>query len=235
MRLRTGTSGFAYKEWKGNFYPQDLPNTKMLDFYSSTFDSVEINNTFYRLPKQEVLEKWRSEVPDDFSFVLKASRRITHFKRLKDEASEPLTYMAETAMAGLGANLGPILFQLPPNFKKDLERLQGFLRMIPHSLRTAFEFRNPTWFEDDVYDVLREAGAALVLADTEEDEAPLVATADFGYARLRRPDYDEAALAGWAKAFKSQPWSEAFVFFKHEDDGAGPAMAKQFRVLWDAP
>lgn len=232
MRLRTGTSGFSYKEWKGSFYPEKLPATRMLEYYSRRLDAVEINNTFYRLPRAELLEKWKAQVPEDFAFVLKANRRITHFKRLKD-ASEPLEYLANTAVEAMGGALGPILFQLPPNFRKDVGRLAEFLATIPDGVRAAFEFRHESWFGDDTWQALADGGAALVVADTGEGDAPpVVATAGFGYARLRRPAYVDGELAAWAKAFREQEWNEFFAFFKHEDAGAGPALAKRFRERW---
>ena len=230
-RLWTGTSGFSYKEWKGSFYPEKLPATKMLEYYSRQLSSVEINNTFYRLPRAEMLEKWAAQVPDDFAFVLKASRRITHMKRLKD-AGDPLDYLVTTAVGALGARLGPILFQLPPYLRKDVERLRDFLAIVPDTVRAAFEFRHESWFGDDVYQALADHGAALVTADTGEGEAPVVETAGFGYARLRRPGYGEAELAEWAAALRRSAWSDVFVFFKHEDEGAGPRMAAGFGGVW---
>ena len=231
MKLRTGTSGFSYKEWKGHFYPEKLPNTRMLEYYSRQLDSVEINYTFRRLPRPEMLEKWKAQVPEGFAFVLKANQRITHMKRLKD-ADEPMEYLARTATEALGANLGPILFQLPPYLKQDVGRLTDFLAAMPEGVRGAFEFRHDSWFADDTYQALADAGAALVVSDTGEGEAPVVRTASFGYARLRRPGYDDEALAEWAQAFREQGWDELFVFFKHEDAGAGPAMARRFARTW---
>ena len=191
-RLWTGTSGFSYKEWKGSFYPEKLPANKMLAYYSRQLGSVEINNTFYRLPRAELLEKWAAQVPDEFSFVLKASRRITHMKRLKD-AGDPLEYLVRTSVGALGRRLGPILFQLPPYLRADVERLGDFLALLsdgvgaPEGFRAAFEFRHASWFTDEVYQALADHGAALVTADTGEGEAPVVDTASFGYARLRQP------------------------------------------------
>ena len=232
-RLWTGTSGFSYKEWKGTFYPEKLPATKMLAYYSRQLPSVEINNTFYRLPRAELLEKWAAQVPDDFAFVLKASRRITHMKRLKD-ADDPLEYLVTTAVGALGPRLGPILFQLPPYLRADVGRLRNFLVLIPEGVRAAFEFRHASWFTDEVYQALEDHGAALVTADTGEGDAPVVETAGFGYARLRRPGYGEAELAEWAAAMRRPAWSDVFVFFKHEDGGAGPRMAAGFREVWTA-
>ncbi len=230
-RLWTGTSGFSYKEWKGSFYPEKLPANRMLEYYSRQLASVEINNTFYRLPRAEMLEKWASQVPDDFAFVLKASRRITHMKRLKD-AGDPLDYLVTTAVGALGERLGPILFQLPPYLRKDVERLRDFLAIVPDTVRAAFEFRHESWFGDDVYQALADHGAALVTADTGEGKAPVVETARFGYARLRRPGYGDAELAEWVAALRRSAWSDVFVFFKHEDEGAGPRMAAGFGEVW---
>lgn len=229
MRVRTGTSGFSYKEWKGTFYPEKLPATRMLEYYSRQLESVEINNTFYRLPRAELLEKWKSQVPPDFAFVLKASRQITHSKRLKN-ANEPLEYLARTAVEALGDALGPILFQLPPYLRQDAGRLTEFLAAIPAGVRAAFEFRHESWFADDTYQALADGGAALVVSDTGDREAPVVATADWGYARLRKPGYSDGELAAWARSFNKQNWDELFVFFKHEEAGAGPELAKKFRA-----
>ena len=232
-RLWTGTSGFSYKEWKGSFYPDELPANRMLEYYSRRLSSVEINNTFYRLPRAEMLEKWAAQVPEDFAFVLKASRRITHMARLKD-AGDPLEYLARTAVGALGDRLGPILFQLPPYLRMDVARLRDFLAIVPEDVRAAFEFRHESWFVSDVYQALADHGAALVIADTGDGEAPVVETASFGYARLRRPGYGEADLAEWAATLRRPAWRDVFVFFKHEDEGAGPRMAAGFREAWDA-
>jgi uncharacterized protein YecE (DUF72 family) len=225
MRLRAGTSGFSYKEWKGPFYPEKLPNKDLLGYYAERLPTVEINNTFYRMPKKEVLESWARKVPEDFVFVLKASRRITHHARLKKAATDSVEYLWDMASA-LGPNLGPILFQLPPNMKKNVARLLSFTDALPDGLRAAFEFRNESWFDDEVYDALHDGGHALCLADTDTDDAPnLVPTTDWGYLRLRREDYSDDALRTWKAAIDAQPWKEAFVFFKHEDDGAAPRLA----------
>jgi uncharacterized protein YecE (DUF72 family) len=236
MRIAVGTSGYAYKEWKGTFYPADLPADGMLRYYGERFETVEINNTFYRMPVEKVLLAWASEVPDGFRFVLKASQKITHFKRLKDVGSE-VEYFLRVANV-LGAKLGPTLFQLPPNLKKDLPRLVAFLALVPRTWRAAFEFRHASWFEDDVFAALKERNAAMCVADTdpaddEKDalEVPFVATADWGYLRLRRAGYAPPDLAAWAGKVRSQPWTDAFVFFKHEDAGAGPRLAAEFTGL----
>lgn len=231
MIVYTGTSGFSYKEWKGEFYPEDLPNTKMLAFYSSKLPAVEINNTFYRLPRRELLATWADDVPETFRFILKASRRITHFKRLND-AGELTEYMCSTASA-LGSRLGPILFQLPPNFPKDLGRLRNFMPVIAPGIRAAFEFRHPSWHDKEVFEVLAEHNAALCIAHDGEADAEIVPTADWGYLRLRAPGYTGEELDGWASGVRKQMWEEAFVFFKHEDDAAGPAMAADFLNRFD--
>jgi uncharacterized protein YecE (DUF72 family) len=225
MSIRVGTSGYSYKEWKGTFYPNDLPAARMLSYYGDRFSAVEINNTFYRLPNAATVATWATQVPDGFEFVLKATQRITHQKRLRDVA-EPLEYFLQTA-GELGNKLGPILFQLPPNMKADVPRLVDFLQLVPQACRAAFEFRHDSWFTDAVFDALRARGAALCIADTDELVTPFVVTADWGYLRLRRVVYDETAIAGWAERLRAQPWASAFVFFKHEDEGTGPRLAAQ--------
>jgi uncharacterized protein YecE (DUF72 family) len=230
VRVRVGTSGFSYDEWVGGFYPEGLRPGERLRYYASRLTTVEINNTFYRMPRAELLERWRGEVPDDFVFVLKAPQRITHVKRLQASAAEDVRYLLEQAK-GLGHKLGPLLFQTPPQFKKDLGRLREFLGFLPEAVRAAFEFRNETWEHHEVREALAERGAALCAADTDEGESPrLHATARFGYLRLRRTDYDRAALRRWADAVKAQPWEEAYVFFKHEDEARGPALAEAFNA-----
>jgi uncharacterized protein YecE (DUF72 family) len=229
MRVLAGTSGFSYKEWKGSFYPEDLPAEQMLSFYAARLPAVEINNTFYRMPKPALLASWAEQVSPQFRFVLKASQRITHHKRLKEAGSE-VAYFFQTA-ATLGERLGPALFQLPPNLKKDLPRLEAFLAVLPEGARAAFEFRHASWFEDDVFEALRARGAALCIAEDEDLATPLVATSRWGYLRLRRQDYDDAAVAAWAEKVRAQAWDEAYVFFKHEDAGSGPRLAAEFLRL----
>ncbi|MYB18217.1 MAG: DUF72 domain-containing protein [Holophagales bacterium] len=230
MRVRTGTSGFSYPAWTGPFYPAGTKRPDMLSFYASRLGSVEINNTFYRMPKADLLERWRDTVPDTFRFALKASRRITHQQRLKD-AGDSVNYLFRTAEV-LGERLGPFLFQLPPYLRCDIDQLASFLGLLPDGMRAAFEFRHASWFDDEVFALLAGAGASLCIADSGSDhDAPLVATADFGYLRLRREDYDETALRAWADRIRRQPWRETYVFFKHEDEGAGPRMAAQFEAL----
>jgi uncharacterized protein YecE (DUF72 family) len=233
MRVLAGTSGFSYKEWKGSFYPEDLPAEEMLRFYAARLPAVEINNTFYRMPKAELLAGWAEQVPDGFRFVLKASQRITHHKRLK-EVAEEVGYFFRVA-ATLGDRLGPVLFQLPPNLKKDLPRLSDFLDLLPAATRAAVEFRHASWFEDDVYEALRARGAALCIAEDEELSTPPVATAAWGYLRLRRADYGDAEVLAWADRVRAQPWDEAYVFFKHEDAGTGPRLAAELLARFQAP
>jgi uncharacterized protein YecE (DUF72 family) len=229
MRLGVGTSGYSYAAWKGPFYPKDLPASEMLPYYAERLGAVEINNTFYRLPKRSVLEGWAEQVPEEFRFVLKASRRITHLKRLQD-AGDETRYLLETSGA-LGERLGAILFQLPPNLKCDLERLDAFLALLPADARAAFEFRHASWHDAPVLERLRARDFPLVIADTDEAEAEIDPTASWGYLRLRRADYERADLAAWAQRVAAQQWREAFVFFKHEDEGAGPRFAAEFLEL----
>ncbi|HUP90268.1 MAG TPA: DUF72 domain-containing protein [Longimicrobiales bacterium] len=231
MELYTGTSGFAYKEWKGSFYPEKIKNADMLPFYASHFKACEINNTFYRMPAEKTLLEWREQVPPEFRFILKASQQITHFKRLKEEAREPLQYFAEKAGV-LGEQLGPVLIQLPPNMKCDVGRLEAFLDFMPVNLKPAFEFRHASWFDDVVFDVLRAKQACLCVADTDDESTPRVATvSDWGYLRLRRVEYASEDLASYAAWVREQSWKEVFVFFKHEDAGTGPRLAKQFAEI----
>jgi uncharacterized protein YecE (DUF72 family) len=230
MKLHVGTSGYSYKEWKGSFYPEDLPAREMLSYYAGRLPAVEINNTFYRMPQPSLLENWRAQVPTSFQFSLKAPQRITHFKRLKD-TEEETKYFLETASL-LDAGLGVVLFQMPPNMKKDLARLENFLQSLPASPRAAFEFRHPTWFDDEVLSLLRENNRALCISDT--DDLPVThidSTANWGYLRLRRVAYTEADLSAWLNRLGAQAWSESFVFFKHEDEGTGPKLAAQFLAL----
>jgi uncharacterized protein YecE (DUF72 family) len=234
MRLFTGSSGYSYKEWKGSFYPSDLPDAAMLRFYAERLNAVEINNTFYRMPTSSVMSGWAQQVPDDFVFVIKAPQRITHRARLRD-AGEMVTHLWNT-IGELGAHLGPILFQLPPYFRKDLPLLRDFLAGLPAGMRPVFEFRHASWSDAKVADALRGRNAALCVADTDDgaDDPPVVPTADFGYLRLRRAAYDEAHLQRWAEIVRAQAWGEAFVFFKHEDEGLAPELARRFEAAFAA-
>jgi uncharacterized protein YecE (DUF72 family) len=236
LRLYAGASGFAYKPWKGPFYPADLKDGEMLPYYAARLPAVEINNTFYRLPKAKLLEDWAGQTPDGFRFVLKASRRITHMQRLK-EVGELAGYLFATAGA-LGPKLGPLLFQLPPHMEKDLARLEAFLDLVPQDRKVTLEFRNASWFEDDVLDALRAHDAALCVAETEPADkeggglaVPFAPTASFGYLRLRKAEYSDADLAGWLARMRAAGWSEAYVFFKHEDDGTAPLFAQRLLAL----
>ncbi len=242
MRVLCGTSGFSYKEWKGPFYPEDLPDKQMLTYYAERLPTVEINNTFYRMPKTEMLEKWTEQVPESFVFVIKASKRITHAKeRLTAAVDDNVAYLWGQVQS-LGSHLGPILFQLPPYFRKNTELLQEFMGKLPEGLRAVFEFRHESWATDEVHKALRAGGCALCTADTNkngEDQegeeqqpgAPLVPTTDWGYLRLRRDTYSDEELQAWAERVQKQPWREVFVFFKHEDEGSAPRLAEKFASL----
>jgi uncharacterized protein YecE (DUF72 family) len=226
MKVLVGTSGFAYKEWQGSFYPKDIKAKDMLRYYATQLQSVEINNTFYRMPKETLLQQWAEQVPDEFTFVLKAPQRITHMMRLK-EVEEPVSVFLERAGA-LGPKIGPLLFQLPPSMKKDMGRLTAFLVQLPADRRVAFEVRHESWYDDEVYDALRARDVALCIADADDFQTPFAATAGWGYLRLRRVQYSEAALKTWCERITSQPWRDVFVFFKHEDEATGPRLARQF-------
>jgi uncharacterized protein YecE (DUF72 family) len=224
--LHVGTSGYSYKEWKGSFYPKDIAADEMLHFYSQHFTAVEINNSFYRLPKPSVLKTWATQVPPDFKFILKAPQRITHFQRLQNTAASVSEFLRVAKI--LGPGLGPLLFQLPPNMKKDIPRLAKFLRPLKRH-RVALEFRHQSWFDDEVFDLLRDHQAALCLAEADDDlKVPFVSTAPWGYLRLRLPSYTAPDLKRWIKNIRQQKWSDTFVFFKHEDTGTGPKFAKRF-------
>src|SRR4029453_2769840 len=194
-RVLAGASGYSFKEWKGTFYPEKIDAEAMLPWYSERLPTVEINNTFYRMPKTSMLEHWASITPETFRFSIKASRRITHIARMKVEsAAESLAYLYKN-LASLGPKRGPVLFQLPPNLKKDVPRLAAFLALLPEGHNAAFEFRNDTWFDDEVYDALRKTGAALVLSEREDNAPPpLVETTTWGYLRLRLEEYSDADL-----------------------------------------
>jgi uncharacterized protein YecE (DUF72 family) len=205
----------------------------MLRYYGERFGTVEINNTFYRMPTATALEAWSSDVPAGFRFVLKAPQKITHVQRLKN--ADELASQFLDAAAALKDRLGPLLFQLPPNLKKDAGRLRDFLALLPADRRTAFEFRHPSWFDDEVFGLLRERQAALCIAEADDDlEVPFVATAGWGYLRLRRADYSDAELAEWLGRVRSNGWDDVFVFFKHEDEGKGPRMATRLLELAEA-
>ncbi len=225
-RLLAGASGYAYKEWKGSFYPEDVKPEQMLSAYAEHLHTVEINNTFYRMPKVSVLQQWAAATPDDFRFAIKASRRITHEARLKaDAAASAVGYLYDN-LAALGDKRGPVLFQLPPFLKKDVARLRDFLELLPQAHLAAFEFRDPSWFDDEVYELLRAAGAALCLSEREDGAPPpLVQTAPWGYVRLRLERYDEADLRQWATRLLATSWQPIHVYFMHEPTAPGYAQA----------
>jgi uncharacterized protein YecE (DUF72 family) len=234
VSIRVGTSGYNYTEWKGSFYPTDLSAAKMLPYYAARFPTVEINATFYRMPTAKTLAGWDAATPASFVLALKAPQRITHFGRLRG-VDEPLRLFCDTART-LGPKLGPLLFQLPPNFKKDTDRLAETLFLLPPDLACAFEFRHESWLADDVYGLLRGRNAALCIADSETASTPVVATADFGYLRLRDEGYVDADLARWAETIRGlgASWRETFVYFKHEESGTGPAFARRLTELLGA-
>ena len=229
MQRYIGTSGFQYTFWRGNFYSEKCKPADMLAEYGARLASVEVNNTFYRMPKREVLERWAAQVPAGFRFALKASRRITHIKRLKEPA-EPLGWLFSSAV-GLGDKLGPVLFQLPPNLKKDADRLRGFLECLPDGAIATMEFRHESWFDDETYTQLRERGVALCISDEGEGEkaTPFVPTAGWGYLRLRRESYTDEELATVAKQIAAQAWSAVHAYFKHEE--GAPALAERLNAM----
>ena len=231
MDVRIGTSGWNYTQWRGSFYPRDMKPAGMLAYYAARFSTVEVNNTFYRMPTAKVVEGWAAAVPARFSFVLKAPQRITHFARLRD-VDDPVRFFCDTARL-LGPKLGPLLFQLPPNFKVDTGRLADVLALLPPDLEAAFEFRNPTWFTEEVYTRLAGRNDALCIADNDDGATPAVATADWGYLRLRATGYADDDLRGWLATMRriGAAWRDAFVFFKHEDEGTGPALGARLAKL----
>jgi uncharacterized protein YecE (DUF72 family) len=225
-RLLAGASGFSYKAWCGSFYPERLAADAMLAWYAERLPTVEINNSFYRMPKREMLEHWAETTPAGFRFAVKASRRITHDGRLKaEQVAEPLAYLYRN-LESLGDRRGPVLFQLPPNLKRDLPRLTDFLALLPPDHRAVFGFREPSWFDDAVHDALKNAGAALCLSEREDNAPPpLVRTADWGYLRLRLEQYSPADLARWAAHIAATGWRETFAYFMHEPTAPGYALA----------
>jgi len=224
MKLLAGASGYSFKEWKGSFYPADMKPEGMLGFYSARLPTVEINNTFYRMPKTEMLAHWAAITPAAFRFGIKASRRITHFAHIKPAAADSVTFLYRSLNA-LGDKRGPVLFQLPPVLKKDLARLRAFLELLPPDHRAAFEFRHDSWFADDVYDTLKAAGAALCLSEREDNAPPpLVETAPWGYVRLRLETYADADLEHWARRLAQTKWSDVYAYFMHEP--TAPAYAQ---------
>ena len=235
--ILVGTSGYNYPEWKGSFYPSDLPATKFLPYYASKFPTVEINYTFYRMPTPKLIAGWRAQVPPEFRFTLKAPKRITHDRRLRAaDVAEPLQGFI-TAAAELGPQLAALLFQLPPNFKKDLGVLNEFLSLLPPKTTAAFEFRHESWLDDAVYEALRARNIALCIADSETRETPLVTTASYGYLRLRDEGYGDADIEQWTQTARSlsDQASDVFVYFKHEDEGKGAAFGQRMMELLGKP
>jgi len=229
-RLLAGASGYSFKEWKGVFYPEKIDADAMLPFYAERLPAVEINNTFYRMPKVSMLEHWVAITPERFRFSIKASRRITHIARLKEESAKDSVDYLYRNLAALGAKRGPVLFQLPPNLKKDVPRLTAFLALLPPDHRAAFEFRNETWFADDVYDALKAAQTSLCLSEREDNAPPpLVETAPWGYVRLRLETYSDHDLRQWARRLHATSWQTIYAFFMHE-----PTAPTYARALMDA-
>lgn len=233
MKIRVGTSGFGYKEWKGSFYPEKISPHEMLHFYGERLQAVEINYTFYHMPTVAGLTDWAEQVPDDFTFSLKAPQVITHLKLLR-HVEEEIHYFFRT-LALLGRKAGPPLFQLPGSFRAKPEVLEAFLALIPENRPCAFEFRSKSWLKKEILDLLRAKGHSLCTADSDEKPADeIISTSPLGYLRLRRSDYTEADLSLWLERILAQKWEEAFVFFKHEDEAKGPELAKRFQELADA-
>ncbi len=228
MRIHVGTSGYNYPEWRGTFYPEAYPTKDMFAYYAERFQTVEINATFYRMPTPKVTTGWLEQAPAGVTYALKAPRRITHDRRLKD-CADSLEFFCESARV-LGAHLGPLLFQLPPNFKCDMARLDAFLAQVPGDLRCAFEFRHESWLTDEMFALLERHHIALCIADFGDKSTPMRATAPHGYFRLRDEGYTPADLDRWAVEILSHSatWQEVFVYFKHEEEGKGPDFAKAF-------
>ncbi len=230
-----GTSGYNYPEWRGSFYPEKLAAAKMLPYYAQRFNTVEINYTFYRTPNAKILAGWSEATPEPFKLTLKAPKRITHTARLKD-CNELLQYFVKTAQT-LSAKLGVLFFQLPPYFKKDAGLLASFLDLLPSGTRAAFEFRHASWFDDEVYGLLRSKGIALCVAESEKLSTPVEITADYAYFRLRDEGYTPHDLVRWAQtvAARTATCTDVFVYFKHEESGTGPAFARIFLDALGAP
>ena len=228
-KLYVGTSGYAYKPWKGTFYPEKLPDKEMLKFYASQLLTVEINYSFYQMPKESTLEGWASNVPENFQFALKANQKITHVARLRNCESTLKRFLEVASVLQEGNRLGPILVQLPPNFKFDSALLREFLALRPTAFRFAFEVRHASWYTEETYQLLRKFDTALCLAETDETAPPDVVTAGFTYVRLRREEYSAKELAAWRKRFDG--WNkqgvDVYCYVKHEDAGKGPKYARQ--------
>jgi uncharacterized protein YecE (DUF72 family) len=228
MRVHVGTSGYNYPEWKGTFYPADIKPPRMFAYYAERFHTVEINYTFYRMPTEKLTTGWRDQAAEGFRYTLKAPRRLTHERKLKDCAADVAAFVKAARV--LDGRLGTLLFQLPPTFRADLALLRDFLGLLPSDVRCAFEFRHDSWLTDETYGALNATGAALCVADFGDKTTPLRQTARFGYFRLRDEGYQLPDLERWATAVEAQSnaWDDAFVYFKHEDEGKGPEFAKAF-------
>jgi uncharacterized protein YecE (DUF72 family) len=223
VTVLVGTSGWQYDDWRGRLYPKDLPKTRWLEYFSREFPTVEVNNTFYQLPKDETFTAWRDASADGFVVAIKASRYITHIRRLR-ECRDPVRLLWSRCRR-LGKKLGPVLFQLPPNFKADVELLRGFLRLLPKTMRAAFEFRHPSWESEETRGVLDEAGSALVLADRPGDRVPDVVTGGWSYIRFHQgtllsPGYRRSKLRRWADRIAKMQARETFVYFNNDTGGA---------------
>jgi uncharacterized protein YecE (DUF72 family) len=232
-RVLVGTSGYNYPEWRGSFYPEKLPAAKMLPFYAARFPTVEINYTFYRLPNETLLAGWSEATPPEFCFTLKAPRRITHDAKL--QRCEALADAFCQAARTLGPKLAVLLFQLPPSFRKDAEVLRRFVALLPRGVRAAFEFRHESWLDAEILGVLRDANLALCVADSEKMSTPVETTADYAYFRLRDEGYQQADIERWARTIANLPdVQDAFVYFKHEEQGLGPDFARRLMHALDA-
>jgi uncharacterized protein YecE (DUF72 family) len=230
MELLAGTSGYSYKEWLGHFYPEKLPASEMLRYYAEHFPTVEINNTFYRMPAESMLAQWAEQVPNRFVFALKAPRRITHENRLRESETNVAEFLRRASV--LGSKLGVLLFQLPPFLKKDLPRLLDFLALLPTDRQVAFEFRNASWQDDEVYEALKSRAAILCVTDTDEGDTPFVATSDCGYVRLRRTHYDDGELRAWVAQIAARALPRTYVYFMHEDEALGTKFAARLTAAW---
>jgi uncharacterized protein YecE (DUF72 family) len=230
MHFFVGTSGYSHKEWKGKFYPEKLPQKEWLAYYAERYSTVEINSSFYALPSKSTVESWIEQTPKTFRFVLKAPQSITHRKRLANAEAETDRFLAVASI--LKDRNAPLLFQLPPNLKKDVPRLDGLLAFVDRRAKVAFEFRHESWFDTEVFDCLRAHSCALCVADVDDVPPPdLASSADWGYVRLRREDYSDKELEEWIEKLKSQAWDETYVFFKHEETASGPKYASRFLEL----
>ena len=231
MNLWIGTSGFQYPEWKGTFYPEKMPAAKMLPYYAERFGTTEINYTFHRIPSAKTIEGWYRNTPEQFRFSLKAPQKVTHWSKLRN-SGDTMRFFHQV-ISDLEGKLGPILFQLPPTLQMDVALLRDFVAELPEGMRGAFEFRHASWFDDEIYEVLRAKNLALCVAESEKLSTPDVTTADYGYLRLRREDYTDADVVRWTKAVQARAgvWSDAFVYFKHEESGIGPRLAQQMIAL----